>query len=76
MAVAKENINDKSLSMIDVNRSYFLEFALFSDHLSYAENRMMKNRGVQDLEGNFWLFSQHVQDVNPADWGAQVARLS
>ncbi|MEO8126533.1 MAG: VOC family protein [Bryobacteraceae bacterium] len=29
--------------------------------------------GVQDLEGNFWLFSKHVQDLDPSDWGAAVA---
>jgi len=28
---------------------------------------------VEDLEGHHWLFSQHVRDVNPADWGATVS---
>ena len=30
--------------------------------------------GVEDLAGHRWLFSQHVRDVSPADWGAQIAR--
>ncbi|HEU5021817.1 MAG TPA: VOC family protein [Bryobacteraceae bacterium] len=30
--------------------------------------------GVEDLEGHHWLFSRHARDVNPADWGARVAR--
>lgn len=28
---------------------------------------------AEDLEGHRWLFSRHVRDVNPADWGASVA---
>jgi uncharacterized glyoxalase superfamily protein PhnB len=30
--------------------------------------------GVEDLEGHHWLFSRHARDVNPADWGATLAR--
>jgi uncharacterized glyoxalase superfamily protein PhnB len=29
--------------------------------------------GVEDLEGHRWLFSQHVRDTDPAEWGAVVA---
>jgi uncharacterized glyoxalase superfamily protein PhnB len=29
--------------------------------------------GAVDLEGHRWLFSRHVKDVNPIDWGAQLA---
>ena len=29
--------------------------------------------GVEDLEGHFWLFSRHVRDVRPEEWGATVA---
>ena len=29
--------------------------------------------GVEDLEGHHWLFSQHVQDLSPDEWGATVA---
>jgi uncharacterized glyoxalase superfamily protein PhnB len=29
--------------------------------------------GVRDIEGHFWLFSTHVQDLSPADWGATIA---
>src|SRR5215831_6745886 len=29
--------------------------------------------GVKDVEGHFWLFSKHVQDLSPADWGATIA---
>jgi len=29
--------------------------------------------GAIDLAGHFWLFSQHIHDADPADWGAQVA---
>lgn len=32
-----------------------------------------KQYGVEDLEGHRWLFSQHVRDVNPEEWGAKVA---
>ena len=28
--------------------------------------------GVEDLDGHRWLFSRHVRDVNPEDWGATV----
>jgi uncharacterized glyoxalase superfamily protein PhnB len=28
--------------------------------------------GVEDLEGHPWLFSQHVRDVSPGEWGATV----
>ena len=30
--------------------------------------------GVEDLEGHRWLFSQHVRDVSPDEWGAAIAR--
>jgi len=29
--------------------------------------------GVEDLEGHRWLFSQHVRDVSPDEWGAKLA---
>jgi len=29
---------------------------------------------VEDLEGHIWLFSTHVKDVGPDEWGAIVAR--
>jgi uncharacterized glyoxalase superfamily protein PhnB len=29
---------------------------------------------AQDPEGHPWLFSQHVKDVAPADWGAIMAK--
>jgi uncharacterized glyoxalase superfamily protein PhnB len=29
--------------------------------------------GVEDLEGHHWLFSRHVRDVSPAEWGATIA---
>lgn len=29
--------------------------------------------GVEDLEGHRWLFSQHVHDADPREWGAVVA---
>lgn len=32
--------------------------------------------GVEDLEGHFWLFSQHVQDLSPDDWGAAIKNRS
>ncbi len=32
-----------------------------------------KQYGVEDLEGHNWLFSQHVRDVSPAEWGARMA---
>jgi uncharacterized glyoxalase superfamily protein PhnB len=28
--------------------------------------------GVVDFEGHHWLFSQHVRDVDPVEWGAAV----
>jgi uncharacterized glyoxalase superfamily protein PhnB len=28
--------------------------------------------GVLDVEGHHWLFSQHIRDVDPSDWGAIV----
>ena len=30
--------------------------------------------GVEDLEGHPWLFSRHVRDVSPEEWGAKIAR--
>ena len=29
--------------------------------------------GVEDLEGHHWLFSKHVRDVSPSEWGATLA---
>jgi len=29
--------------------------------------------GVLDLGGHSWLISQHIQDVDPTEWGAQMA---
>jgi uncharacterized glyoxalase superfamily protein PhnB len=29
--------------------------------------------GVEDLEGNRWLFSRHARDVSPEEWGATIA---
>jgi uncharacterized glyoxalase superfamily protein PhnB len=29
--------------------------------------------GAEDLEGHHWLFSQHVRDVSPDEWGATIA---
>ncbi len=29
--------------------------------------------GAEDLEGHHWLFSKHVRDVSPGEWGATVA---
>jgi uncharacterized glyoxalase superfamily protein PhnB len=29
--------------------------------------------GVEDLEGHHWLFSQHVRDVSPDQWGATIS---
>lgn len=31
---------------------------------------------VEDLEGHRWLFSQHVRDLAPEDWGARTAKKS
>ena len=28
---------------------------------------------AQDLAGHYWTFSQSVADVDPADWGGQLA---
>lgn len=28
---------------------------------------------ARDLDGHHWLFSQHIRDVAPAEWGARVA---
>ncbi len=28
---------------------------------------------VEDIEGHKWLFSRHIRDVDPADWGASLA---
>ena len=28
--------------------------------------------GVIDIEGHHWLFSQHIRDVDPTEWGATV----
>lgn len=30
--------------------------------------------GVEDLDGHVWLFSQHVRDLSPSDWGATLAQ--
>ena len=27
---------------------------------------------AEDLEGHHWLFSQHVRDVSPEEWGARI----
>ena len=29
--------------------------------------------GVEDLDGHRWLFSRHVRDVSPDEWGATIA---
>jgi uncharacterized glyoxalase superfamily protein PhnB len=29
--------------------------------------------GVEDLEGHLWIFSRHVRDVSPDEWGAKRA---
>jgi len=29
--------------------------------------------GVEDLEGHHWLFSRHVRDVSPEEWGDTIA---
>jgi uncharacterized glyoxalase superfamily protein PhnB len=28
--------------------------------------------GVEDVDGHKWLFSRHVRDADPAEWGATV----
>lgn len=30
--------------------------------------------GVEDLDGHHWLFSRHVRDVSPEEWGAVIAK--
>ena len=39
------------------------------DESPYGERQY----GVEDLEGHHWLFSRHVRDVRPEEWGARVA---
>ena len=34
----------------------------------YAERQY----GARDLDGHHWLFSAHVRDVGPAEWGATI----
>jgi uncharacterized glyoxalase superfamily protein PhnB len=29
--------------------------------------------GVEDIEGHHWLFSRHVRDVSPDEWGAKIS---
>ena len=29
--------------------------------------------GAEDLEGHRWLFSRHIRDVSPDEWGATIA---
>jgi len=29
---------------------------------------------ARDLDGHHWLFSRHARDVDPAEWGATIAR--
>ena len=29
--------------------------------------------GVTDLEGHSWIFSQHIRDISPDEWGAKLA---
>ena len=31
---------------------------------------------VADPDGHNWLFSQHVQDVHPGDWGATITDIT
>ena len=31
--------------------------------------------GVEDLDGHHWLFSRHVRDVSPEEWGATLAKV-
>ena len=28
--------------------------------------------GVTDIEGHHWIFSQHVRDISPDEWGARL----
>ncbi len=30
--------------------------------------------GAEDLDGHHWLFSQHIRDVSPSEWGAAIAK--
>jgi uncharacterized glyoxalase superfamily protein PhnB len=30
--------------------------------------------GAEDLDGHHWLFSQHIHDISPREWGATVAK--
>jgi uncharacterized glyoxalase superfamily protein PhnB len=32
--------------------------------------------GVEDVAGHPWLFSQHVRDLSPDEWGATIAPVS
>lgn len=32
--------------------------------------------GAEDLDGHHWLFSRHVRDVSPEQWGATVTRAA
>ena len=32
--------------------------------------------GAEDLDGHRWLFSRHVRDVSPTEWGATIASPS
>jgi len=32
--------------------------------------------GAEDLEGHRWLFSRHVRDVNPTEWGAVISNAA
>lgn len=32
--------------------------------------------GAEDLEGHHWLFSRHVRDVSPDEWGAKVSQVT
>jgi uncharacterized glyoxalase superfamily protein PhnB len=31
--------------------------------------------GVEDVEGHLWIFSQHIRDADPPEWGATMATL-
>jgi uncharacterized glyoxalase superfamily protein PhnB len=30
--------------------------------------------GAEDLDGHHWLFSQHIRDISPSEWGATIAQ--
>jgi len=30
--------------------------------------------GVEDLDGHRWIFSQHVRDLSPSEWGATIKK--